>query len=175
MTSVISAMISLLLAIMTSIIALYLIRTRPKDDSASCNDEMLNLSQQIEDKSAEVWASWYPDQFVEFLSGFLLDDEIKVVNAMANFIIDDANGIEISKIEDCGWRNKHRIITATCVPQRIIYNRNGIIERLLELEMVQMRDSKSGWGKQKYHYRLNPDNKFMDAFLVSLQKSKTLG
>jgi len=170
-TDAISAAVTLFLAIITSLTALYLVLTRPEKGSTSDTDEILNLSQQIEDKTAEVWANWHHDQFMEFLSGFLLPDELKVVDAMANFIIEDANGKQITKSNDYGWRNKHRIITATGVPQRIIYSKSGIIERLVKLEMIQMRDSKSGWGKQKYHYRLNPDNEFMGAFLSSCAES----
>lgn len=167
MTSAISAIVSLLLAIITSLAALYLVLTRPKVDNTSKSDDIVNLSQQIENKSAAVWTSWHHDQFLDFLSGFLLPDELKVIGAMADFFIKDADGKQLTKNDEYGWRNKHRIITATGVPQRIIYSKTGIIERLVKLDMIQIRDSKSGWGKQKYHYRLNPDNEFVSAFLAS--------
>ena len=171
MASATSAMLALLLAIITSSVAIYLIRTRPMHESldSESNDSQ---SDHFTSHCAETWSSWHPDDFLNFLSSFLLPEELQVVRSMTAFIIDDANNGNIANIDECGWRNKHRIIMATGVPQRIIYSKMGIIERLLKLDMIQIRESKSGWGKQKFHYRINPYNEFMSAFLNSLRESR---
>jgi hypothetical protein len=160
------SLISLVIASITSVVALYLVKTRPDAIDARSIDNISHLETEIGDRSSEVWESWNTEQFFEFLSGFLLDDEIEVVKGMVQFIQTDQVRDTIDG-DDCGWRNKHRIIGATGVPQRIIYSRNGILERLVSLGMIEVREASSGWGKQKYHYRLNPQNQFVAGLLNS--------
>jgi hypothetical protein len=160
------SLISLFIAGVTSIVALYLVLTRPSDKDERPTDTISNLDTEIRDKSSVVWESWTTEQFFEFLSSFLLDDELAVVKGMAQFMKTDQEKDTINS-DECGWRNKHRIISATNVPQRIIYSRNGILERLASLDMIEVREASSGWGKQKYHYRLNPHNQFVGDLLNS--------
>lgn len=159
------SLISLITACVTSIVALYLVKTRPDGEATTVSD-ISHLETRLKDESSDAWESWSNEQFIEFLSGFLLDDELAVVKGMAYFFREDSEKGSID-CDDYGWRNKHRIINATKVPQRIIYSRNGIIERLLSLGMAEAREASSGWGKQKHHYRLNPRNKFVVVFLAS--------
>ena len=162
------AIISLIGACITMVIAIYLIRTRPDTIDETSHQNLSNLETKIREDVNGIWKSWTTTQFLEFLSGFLLEDEIKVVEGMARFMCEDITKMEDFPISECGWRNKHKIITATGVSQRIIYSRNGILERLLELSMVEIREASTGWGKQKHHYRLNPSNEFMHAFQISM-------
>lgn len=166
-----TALISLMIAVITTSLAIYLVRTRPRKDIDVGFTELDELGRRIDNESAELWESWSSDQFLDFLSGFLLEHELQVVKAMAEFMIEDVRNKGTSIFNDCGWRNKHRIISATGVPQRAIYNRNGIIERLVSLDLAESRAASSGWGKQKLHYRLNPLNAFMGAFLEALRRS----
>lgn len=164
------SLISLLIAIITSIVALHLVLTRPDEKDERFTDTISHLETEIQDKSGGVWESWSTEQFFEFLSGFLLDDELAVVKGMVQFMKVDQEKATVDS-EDCGWRNKHRIISATGVPQRIVYSRNGILERLASLGMIEVREANSGWGKQKYHYRLNPQNQFIGDLLNSVNST----
>ena len=164
MVSVIEAIFSLIAACVTMAIAIFLVKTKSDSVDKTATRDLSKLETKIREEPDGMWKSWNTNQFLEFLSGFLLDDEIKVVKGMAQFMCEDIKEKGDIPISECGWRNKYRIITATGVSQRIIYSRRGIIERLLDLGMIEIREASTGWGKQKHHYRLNPSNEFMDAF-----------
>ncbi len=56
---------------------------------------------------------------------------------------------------ELGWRNKYNIHRLSGVSQKQIYKEYGIIEQLVENEVIEQRPSQSRWGKQKHQYRLN--------------------
>ncbi|MHA1909624.1 MAG: hypothetical protein ACW98Y_20155 [Candidatus Thorarchaeota archaeon] len=59
--------------------------------------------------------------------------------------------------QNLGWRNKYNIHRSSHLSQKVIYQEYGIIERLVDLDVIEMKESPTRWGKQKYHYRINGD------------------
>ena len=56
--------------------------------------------------------------------------------------------------EELGWRNKYNIHISTGLSQKVIYRESGIIENLVTLGILEMKDAPSHWGQQKSHYRI---------------------
>ncbi len=65
---------------------------------------------------------------------------------------------------ELGWRNKHNIHISTGLSQKVIYRESGIIEHLVDLGVLEMKDAPSHWGQQKKHYRISGD--FVQNWLV---------
>ncbi len=60
--------------------------------------------------------------------------------------------------EELGWRNKYNIHLMSGVSQKQIYKEWGVLERLIEVGVIEKRPSQSNWGKQKHHYRIDIDS-----------------
>jgi len=79
-----------------------------------------------------------------------------IVTALILAIRQDIEKIDsIQFAEDVGWRNGYNIHLLSGVPQKEVYNENGVLAKLVEAEIVQKRSSQSRWGKQRYHFRLS--------------------
>ena len=76
------AIISLIGACITMVIAIYLIRARLDTVDETSNQNLSSLETKIREDVNGIWKSWTTNQFLEFLSGFLLEDEIKVVEGI---------------------------------------------------------------------------------------------
>ena len=59
--------------------------------------------------------------------------------------------------QDIGWLNKYNIHLRSSLSQKVIYRECGIIEMLVDLGVIEMKDSPTRWGQQKYHYRIAID------------------
>ncbi len=60
--------------------------------------------------------------------------------------------------KELGWRNKYNIHLMSGVSQKQIYKEWGVLERLIEVGVIEKRPSQSNWGKQKHHYRIDIDS-----------------
>ncbi len=69
--------------------------------------------------------------------------------------ISDGSRFKCNSIEDIGWRNKYNIHLLSGVSQKRLYREGGIIDRMVEAQILQMRKSPSHWGKQTHQYRIN--------------------
>ncbi|MHA1930685.1 MAG: hypothetical protein ACTSV2_19105 [Candidatus Thorarchaeota archaeon] len=168
----ITAGITSLFAIIVTIIALYLRFTSPHTSREVGTDTAKSFA----DPPSGSWTSMSYIEFKRFLSNLLLDDEIAVVETMAGLFVENGAMIDpdnSSTNSSKGWRNKHRIASESGVTQKRVYNRGGIIDRLIALELVEKRDSDTAWGKQKYLYRLNIGNDFVQAYLRALGETLT--
>ena len=101
---------------------------------------------------------------VQFIGRFLLPREIAVLKTLVKAIVLDTSEKEWHL---SGWRNKHQICIASEVSQKSIYKRNGIIDRLLALNLLETRPSTTSWGRQKRHYRVRIENPLIEAFVAS--------
>jgi len=162
------AVITSILAVIIIIIAFYLAMTRP-ELIANRTKSMITA---ISDTPKERWQSFSAIDFNEFLGKFLLPDEVAVLEVMAKFLI--SQGIILTDNhpdqENLGWMNKHNIIQESNVSQKRVYGKNGIIDRMEFLEIIEKRKSSSSWGGMKYLYRLKIDSDFVKAYIKALQK-----
>ncbi|MBN2228328.1 MAG: hypothetical protein JW779_01970 [Candidatus Thorarchaeota archaeon] len=157
-----------ILAVIIVIIAFYLVSTRTEalaNRTSKMNVELANTP-------IEQWLSFSSQDFDVFLKKFLLADEIAVLRAMADFLLDKGIDFsnEYSTQEKIGWMNKHSIIQESNVSQKRVYSKNGIIDRMESLEIVEKKASDSSWGGMKYLYRLRTDSDFIQAYVQALQK-----
>jgi hypothetical protein len=67
-------------------------------------------------------------------------------------------------LQDLGWRNKYNIHMSTGLSQKVIYRECGIIDKLVDLGILEMRAAPSHWGQQKSHYRISGD--FIQEWLI---------
>ena len=66
-------------------------------------------------------------------------------------------GEPVIPFHDLGWRNKYNIHLLSGLSQKIIYRENGIIEKLVNRNLIVMKESSSNWGQQKFLYRISDD------------------
>ncbi len=103
---------------------------------------------------------WEPDEYKTLLSSFLLHDEYVVFELLLSCLAED--GFSITSKEDAialagegGWRNRNKIASQTSLSNRRVYGKRGIIDRLVELDLIQERENPKPWGREKYQYRAN--------------------
>lgn len=65
---------------------------------------------------------------------------------------------------ELGWRNKYNIHLLSGLSQKVIYREVGIIDTLVNLDVIKMKDAPTRWGRQKYHYRIS--NSFIQDWLM---------
>jgi hypothetical protein len=159
-----------ILAVAVVIIAFYLVMTRPK----LLTNNTSAMSEAFIETPIELWHSFSLSDFNDFFNKFLLSDEIAVLNAMANFLISVGMNFDGSNSTNkkLGWMNKYGIIQESNVSQKRIYSKNGIIDRMEALEIVEKKDSDSSWGGMKHLYRLNIRSEFVKAYIKALQKDR---
>jgi len=164
------AVITSIVAVIIILIAFYLAMTRPE----SPVDRTKTMITAISDTPKERWQTFSSADFDEFLGKFLLSDEVAVLEVMAKSLI--SQGIDLTdnqqNQENIGWMNKHNIIQESQVSQKRIYGKNGIIDRMESLEIVEKKNSSSSWGGMKYIYRLKVDSDFVRAYIKTLQESE---
>ena len=170
----IAATISLIAAIITVLVAIYLVRTRPD----SHGDDLRKATSSITNGPVEKWNAFAQEDFNQFLSNFLLPDEIAVLDAMARFALQDGYVEEADESTSTslqGWRNKHKIASEAGVSHRKVYNRHGIVKRLMALSLVKARDSDSSWANQKHLYRLNRNIEFVRGYMRAVEQRAESG
>ncbi len=149
----------------------YMIRKRPivSDDARNST----HLPSDIEELFLQI-KDWDYEMHQNLLSTFLLDDEHSVLTLLIKSLKEDGlkinfndNRLKISG--DGGWRNKHQISEGTGLSSRKIYDKNGIIERLANLGLLEMRD-KDGWGQQTNQYRANIEHALIRSMYATLQR-----
>jgi hypothetical protein len=163
------AVVTSILAVIVVIIAFYLVITRPE----SLTNHTTTMSVAIAQTPAERWHTFTLSDFNDFFNKFLLSDEIAVLKVMANFLISEGMDFdnEYSKQEKLGWMNKYNIIQESNVSQKRIYSKNGIIDRMEALGIVERKNSDSSWGGMKHLYRLKIESDFVRAYIRALQKN----
>jgi hypothetical protein len=166
------AVITSILAVVIILIAFYLAMTRPE----SIIDRTKTMSSAISDTPKERWQSFSSADFNEFFRKFLLSDEVAVLEVMAKSLISQCINLTDNHPipENLGWMNKHNIIQESNVSQKRVYARNGIIDRMESLEIIEKKDSVSSWGGMKYLYRLKIDSDFVKAYIKALQEDAAL-
>ena len=162
------AVITSILAVIIILIAFYLAMTRPE----SIADRTQTIISAISDTPKERWQSFSTIDFEEFLGKFLLPDEVAVLEVMAKFLISQGHVLtdDHQDKDELGWMNKHNIIQESSVSQKRVYGKNGIIDRMESLEIIEKKNSSSSWGGMKHLYRLKIDNDFVRAYVKALQE-----
>ena len=110
----------------------------------------------------------------EYLRNFFLSTELKVFQAMAEFLLDDGPvpyGDYL--LYPGGWRNKNQIWDISRVPKKTIYGRNNVLVRFTVLELAKQRPSRSKWGRQKFQYKLNAENQIVKEYVGVLRDSRS--
>jgi hypothetical protein len=151
------SVISTVATICVVLLALYLIRT-----SVFTNDPDENQTR-IPNDSSELFLllkDWKPEECKTLLSSFFLQDEYLVLEQLLSALEGDGlspstSDGELRIIGDGGWRNRNQIATQTGLSKRRAYGRNGIIDRLVELHLIEERENPRPWGHQTYQYRAN--------------------
>ncbi|TXT54600.1 MAG: hypothetical protein BAJATHORv1_60097 [Candidatus Thorarchaeota archaeon] len=88
-------------------------------------------------------------------------DEVKILRFLFEMFRKDQRRFPINQ---AGWRNKYRIHLGTDISQKKIYSENGPIESLMELNLLEIRDSPNRWGGQKYNYRIHVTKNMLSYF-----------
>ncbi|MCK4566790.1 MAG: hypothetical protein KAU48_05715 [Candidatus Thorarchaeota archaeon] len=80
-----------------------------------------------------------------------------IITALILAVFQDLQKQDTSGInkEDLGWRNKYHIHLMSGVSQKQIYKECGVLEKLIEVGIIEKRPSRSRWGKQRHQYRLD--------------------
>lgn len=166
--------ISILSTATTLIVVLFLVyMIRKKPITSGDSRSSIHLPGDIEELFLQI-KDWDYDKHQNLLSTFLLDDEHSVLTLLITSLKEDGLTIEFNdnrlKISgDGGWRNKHQISEGTGLSSRKIYDKKGIIERLANLSLLEMRD-KDGWGQQTNQYRANIDHALIRSTYAALQR-----
>ncbi|MHA1909625.1 MAG: hypothetical protein ACW98Y_20160 [Candidatus Thorarchaeota archaeon] len=103
---------------------------------------------------------WEPGEYKTLLSSFLLHDEYVVLEILLTCLEEDnlsttINEGTIELVGDGGWRNRNQIANKSSLSNRRVYGKSGIIDRLVELELIQKRENPKPWGRQTFQYRAN--------------------
>ena len=149
------ALLSSLVTLTVILVAVYLLR------KGSGQRENIISTQRIPSDSQELFLlikDWRIEKHKMLLSNFLLDDEFAVLEILIQCLGEDnltitEIGSDLRIVGDGGWRNKHQILSLSKLSNRRIYEKNGIVERLVELGLAEIRDAPSGWGRQTHQYR----------------------
>lgn len=171
----IMSILSTFTTIVIVILVIYIIR---KDNTHSGNpDTLVRIPVDFEELFLFI-KDWEFEKYKTLLSNFLLADEYTILNLLVTslqeddlFIVDEGDKIKISG--DGGWRNKHQISSATGLSSRKIYDKNGIIERLTNLGLLEVRDAPTEWGRQTNQYRANTNHALIKSMLGALLRSQT--
>ncbi len=103
---------------------------------------------------------WKPEEYKTLLSSFLLRDEYLVLEHLLLALEEDgltmSTGDEpLGIVGDGGWRNRNQIANHTGLSKRRTYGKSGIIDRLVELGLIEERENPRPWGHQTFQYRAN--------------------
>ncbi|MBS3795775.1 MAG: hypothetical protein KGY80_12795 [Candidatus Thorarchaeota archaeon] len=121
---------------------------------------------------------WKLEDFDDFLDRIMTHEELTVFKTMVDFLLKDnvvvnpKTGSLPQNDSEAGFRNKHRISQASGISQNVIYNPDGMIERFLNIGIIEEREPSSGWGGQKEVYRLNLQHGLVRAYLNCLFSSR---
>ena len=159
--------------IVVIILIVYLIRRGPT------NSGNPNAVKQIPGDTEELFLlikDWGFEKHKTLLSSFLLADESTIIILLITSLKEDGFTVNTESSQlvvtgDGGWRNKHQISEATGLSQRKIYNKNGIIERLAKLGLLEIRD-RDGWGRQTNQYRANITHTLVKSIYAALLRSE---
>lgn len=104
--------------------------------------------------------NWGFEKYKTLLSSFLLTDEYTILDILITSLREDKlsvieNDGVLSIVGDGGWRNKHQITELSTLSTRKIYDKKGIIERLVKLGLLEVREAPTDWGRQSHQYRAN--------------------
>lgn len=123
-------------------------------------------------------SEWELEDFDDFLDRIMTHEELTVFKTLVDFLLEDnvvvnpKGGVLPEDDPEAGYRNRHRISQASGISQNIIYSPDGVIERFLNLGIIEERDPPSGWGGQKGVYRLNLHHGLVRAYLKCLFSSR---
>jgi len=169
------SILSTLSTLIVVILVVYIIR---RDKTRSNNPDLLAMIPHDVEELFRLIKDWEFEKYKTLLSNFLLADEYMILNRLVTSlqeddlsIADDGENLRISG--DGGWRNKHQISSATGLSSRKIYDKNGIIERLTNLGLLEVRDAPTEWGRQTNQYRANTNHALIKSMLGALLKSHT--
>ncbi len=171
----IMSILSTFTTIVIVILVIYIIR---RDKTHSGNpDTLVRIPVDFEELFLLI-KDWEFEKYKTLLSNFLLVDEYTILNLLVTSLQEDDlsivdEGEEIRISGDGGWRNKHQISSATGLSSRKIYDKNGIIERLTNLGLLEVRDAPTEWGRQTNQYRANTNHALIKSMLVALLRSQT--
>ena len=151
-------------------IAIYLIRIR-KTQSYELNPVLKVPSDYRE--LFLLTKDWGPDQHRTLLSHLLLEDEYAILEALVAGLKEDGVqlidvGVNPGAVGDKGWRNKHRLTTDSGLSTRRVYAKNGIVERLVALNLVETRKAPTDWGRQTKQYRANTSHSLVVSMFSTL-------
>ncbi len=162
--------LSTAISVIVVIVVMYLIR------SGSMNQERVVQQSLIPKNFRELFfltKDWDFDEHKTLLSSFLLNDECAILELLLTSLKEDGSTVlhqaeEIEIAGDGGWRNKHQMVKETGLSNRRVYDRNGIVERLVFLGLVTARDAPSPWGRQTHQYRANVEHPLIKSFFCAL-------
>lgn len=158
------SLVSTITTIVVLLYALYLLYSRRQESVGS----EVNFSL--------ISNNWNHEQFHSFFARFLLKDEIRILDSLATALITDEPNILLHSLDENigfdGWRNKHQLSQDSEVSQNVLYRKDGILERLVSLSLVIMKDSDKGWGGQKYQYQYNYTDSLLLSYLRVLKNGK---
>ncbi len=154
---VLLSIVSTIVTICFIILLVYLVRYT---DLAKANDDYRTQMPRDLEGFFLLLKDWAPDEYKTLLATFLLHDEYLVLEILLSCLEEDglASSITNGIVElegDGGWRNRNRIARRTSLSNRRIYGKNGIIERLIKLELIQERTNPKPWGREFLQYRAN--------------------
>jgi len=151
-------------------IAIYLIRTR-KNQSYEPNPVLKVPSDYHE--LFLLTKDWGPDQHRTLLSHLLLEDEYAILEVLVVGLKED--GVQLIDVGenpdvavDKGWKNKHQLTTESGLSTRRVYAKNGIVERLVALNLAEIRKAPSDWGRQTNQYRANTSHSLVMSMFSTL-------
>ncbi|MBD3405171.1 MAG: hypothetical protein GF411_03430 [Candidatus Lokiarchaeota archaeon] len=115
----------------------------------TANEPLINTAhpniRDVEDID-QYW-SWLEDSQIQEIDS----EEIRILQCLMKEYIEDSKKLPL---EQAGWRNKYNISKKARVSQKKIYCETGPIESLVDLGLIEIRDSPISWGGQKYNYRI---------------------
>lgn len=171
----IMSILSTFTTIVIVILVIYIIR---RDKTHAGNpDTLVRIPVDFEELFLLI-KDWDFEKYKTLLSNFLLADEYTILNLLVTSLQEDDlsivdEGEEIRISGDGGWRNKHQISSATGLSSRKIYDKNGIIERLTNLGLLEIRDAPTEWGRQTNQYRANTNHALIKSMFGALLRSQT--
>jgi len=157
------------------ILVIYIIR---RDNNHSENSGSLVMIPSDFEELIHLIKDWEFEKCKTLLSSFLLVDEYIILNMLVNSLQEDDLTIvdeeeELKILGNGGWRNKHQISSATGLSSRKVYDKNGIIERLVNLGLLEVRDAPTEWGRQANQYRANTNHVLIKSIYNALLRSQT--
>lgn len=167
--------LSILSTVTTLVVVIFVAYLIRKNSSNSLDHEGIRQTPgDVEELFLQI-KDWDYEKHENLLSTFLLPDEFSVLTLLIGCLKEDGlsltyNDNELKITGDGGWRNKHQISEGTGFSSRKIYDKNGIIERLENLCLLEMRD-KDGWGQQTNQYRANINHALVGSMYAALLKS----